>query len=468
MLPVCLLAAAIPLADMSVVNIALPRIVSDLGLGVVEANAVVALHAIAFGVVLVPAGRLGDRIGQRRVMTIGLALFTLGAFASACAPSAWWLIAARTFQGVAAGLLSPQVSGMLQRVFSGQARAAAFGAMGATIAVTIAAGPSLGGLVLGLGGESGWRWLMLLGVLAVVPLLGRRVLPRDVSSGARDHDGTAQVLTVAIALCALLPLVLGPLTRWTLAWLALPVLVAALVRHERQAHRRGANVLLAPSLVRDAGWVRGCVLITFYLAGSTAAPLLVSLHAQVVLGASELWTGLVTLPYALSSGVAAILGGRWVLRHGDRVLRLGCVGFVLPLLVLVAAGLTEPDVGTTGAVVAVALLAVTGFGNGLVISPNQTLTFRDVASDQASNASGWLLTAQRVGGASGAAIVTTVFFLHAPAGRADQLLPEDAGTSAAVLVTCLFGALALLALMVLPARASARESGRSAVHASRP
>lgn len=441
-LMLCLLTAAIPLADMGLMNVALPLVVDDLGLGVGQTKAVLALHAVAFGALLVPGGRLGDRYGQRRLLAIGLTMFVVGALASALAPSAAWLVAGRVSQGAAAGLLSPQVGGLIQRSFSGQARARAFGLMGATIAVATATGPVVGGLLIAaVPGSGSWRVALLIGLLALLPLALMRLLPTGAGQPARDLDPVAVVVMALLALGVLLPLVVGVRSWWSVLFVLLVPATAFLAWWERRYQRSGRLPLLPPALLQDRFWVRGTVLIAFFLAASTALPLLVSLHAQLVLDADALQAGLAMLPYAVCSALGAVVGGRWVLRAGARVIAYGCIAFCLPLTVLLLLGPPGPDTGALRMTGALALLAVAGFGTGAVISPNQVLSYRDVPREFASNASGLLLTAQRIGGASGAAVVTTLFFSH---GRTGTGRGTDSSASLGAILV-----LAVLALAVL-------------------
>jgi MFS family permease len=453
-LMLCLLASAIPLADMGLMNVALPLIVDDLGLGVGQTKAVLALHALAFGALLVPGGRLGDRYGQRRLLAIGLTMFLLGAVASSLAPSAGWLIAARISQGAAAGLLSPQVGGLIQRSFSGQARARAFGLMGATIAVATSVGPVLGGLLIGVvSGSAAWRVAMLIGLLTLLPLALMHLLPSGAGQSARDLDPVAVVVVALLALGVLLPLVVGVRSWWSVLFVLLVPVTAFLAWWERRYQRSGRLPLLPPALLHDRLWVRGTVLIAFFLAASTALPLLVSLHAQLVLDADALQAGLAMLPYAACSALGAVVAGRWVLRAGARVIAYGCVTFCVPLTVLLLIGPPRPHAGGWHLIVVLALLAVAGLGTGAVISPNQSLSYRDVPREFASNASGLLLTAQRIGGASGAAVVTTLFFSHGHTGSG-----RGTDTSGALAAIVVLAALAMLVLVV--SRAAARH-GRS-------
>ncbi|MEW9554022.1 MFS transporter [Nonomuraea sp. NPDC050783] len=184
-LAVCLVAAFMSGLDVSIVNVALPSIREGLGATEDGLQWTLSGYALTFGLLLVPAGRLGDARGRRTLFMWGVVLFTLSSAACGFAWSMQVLIAARLVQGLAAGMLNPQVSGLIQQMFRGHERGRAFGALGATIGVSTAAGPLIGGaLVTAFGPEMGWRWVFLVNLpigLALLPL-AHRLLPRSTPS----------------------------------------------------------------------------------------------------------------------------------------------------------------------------------------------------------------------------------------------------------------------------------------------
>jgi MFS family permease len=159
-LTVSLVASFMTLLDTSIVNLALPSIERDLGASATSAQWVVSGYALAFGLALVPAGRLGDALGRRRMFLIALSAFVATSALSGAAPTARLLIAARLLQSVAGGTLLPQGSGLIQELFGGAERGRAFGFLGATVGLATAAGPVIGGLLLAaFAGPDGWRWV---------------------------------------------------------------------------------------------------------------------------------------------------------------------------------------------------------------------------------------------------------------------------------------------------------------------
>jgi MFS family permease len=214
-------------------------------------------------------------------------------------------------------------------------------------------------------------------------------------------------------------------------WTAALLLILALVHWERRYQRAGHTPLLSAGLVTNRAWVRGCLVIAAFLAASTTFPVMVSLFTQRTLGFSALSAGLVMIPYAIGAAVGSILAGRWVLRFGVRIPTAGLVLFGAGLVIAGLAGMpSEHHVSPLWLI----LLGVLGFGSGVVITPNQTLSYQGVPKSQASNASGLLLTAQRLGSAFGTALATSLLF--APdRGMAAVLILLTGFTVLAVILT---------------------------------
>src|SRR6476661_6911138 len=157
-LAVCQLALFATLIDVSVTNVALPSIGRATDASSSQLQWIVTGYVLSFGLVPVLAGRLGDDRGRRRMFIIGVAGFVVTSAVVGVAPDPTLIIAARVAQGLFGGLINPQVSGIVQQLFSGAERGKAFGAIGAMVGTATAVGPLVGGLLIGLGGEQlGWR-----------------------------------------------------------------------------------------------------------------------------------------------------------------------------------------------------------------------------------------------------------------------------------------------------------------------
>lgn len=211
---VCVAGGFTTLIDQSVLNTAIPALRESLHAQPAHLQWIVAGYSLAFGLALIPGGRLGDVRGRKWFFVGGLALFTLVSLLSATATEPWVLIAARLLQGAGAGLVNSQMIGTLQDVFQGQLRARALGMYAVTGGLAFALGPPIGGAVLAaVGPEQGWRLTFLLNVpfgLATL-LLAVRHLPRPRPSARHaDLDLVGLLLVAALTLVLMLPFVQPP------------------------------------------------------------------------------------------------------------------------------------------------------------------------------------------------------------------------------------------------------------------
>lgn len=405
------------LLDVSIVNVALPSIRKGLHTPESDLQWVVSGYALAFGLFLIPSGRLGDARGRRAVFMVGLALFTLASAACGAAQSSMWLVIARLLQGVAGGLISPQISALIQQMFSGNERGRAFGMFGTVVGISTAVGPLLGGLLIQAAGpEEGWRWVFYVNLPlgAVCLALARRLLPDTPTASRvrlRDLDPLGEFLLGAGVLALLLPFVQSQQWHGAQKWLLLPVallLLAAFTGWESRCSGRGIQPVLNMALFRVRSYWLGCLLILLYFAGFTSIFFISTLYLQSGLHYTALLAGLAITPFALGSGATAALGGRLVSRFGRPLIAIGLTMVAVGLGGTALAVHMVPGRGAGWAMAGPLLLA--GLGSGLVIAPNQTLTLSEVPVSMGGSAGGTLQTGQRVGSAVGIAAVGSVFF----------------------------------------------------------
>ncbi|MEU1841928.1 MFS transporter [Micromonospora chersina] len=423
-LGVGLVAAFMTLLDVSIVNVAVPSIDRAIHATPSDLQWVLSGYALTFGLVLVPAGRFGDARGRRTAFVVGVALFTVTSALAGLARSPEWLIAARLVQGAAAGIVNPQVSGMIQQLFRGADRGRAFGLLGATIGISTAVGPLLGGLLIELGGqEHGWRWVFFVnipvGILAVV--LGWRLIPaRPAGQPDRHRLDPVGVLLLGLGVTlVLLPLVQREQWRGAGKWALIPVgllLLAGFALWERW-YAQHRPPLFDLRLFRLRSYTLGSLIGLVYFAGFTAIFFIFTLYIQVGLGYSALAAGLAITPFALGAAAASALGGRVVTRYGRPLVAAGLLVVVLGLLATVWVLRDSPHRSVPLLTAVPFLLA--GLGSGLVIAPNQTLTLSEVPVPQAGSGAGMLQTGQRIGSAAGIAGVGALFFSSLADSRGD-------------------------------------------------
>lgn len=415
---VCIAVGALTILDLSGVNVALPSIQSSLHADSTQLQLIVAGYTLAFGLALVPAGRLGDIHSRRTFFIIGLSGFVAASALCAVAPNETWLTVTRLIQGLAAGVQMPQVLGMNQQLFQGEERGRAFGVFGAMIGVATALGPTVGGVVIGLGGEqNGWRYLFALNVplgIAAI-LLALHLLPKnqDHQEGNRQLDPVGIILLGVAIFFFMLPFLLttGGASDSAIRWLFLLGFVAGGVAFgfwERSYRRRGKSPIVHFELFRARSFRNGILIASVYFAGMPAAFLITTLFLQEGLKRSPLLAGLVVVPFAVGSGVAAVIGGRLVHRLGRALVVVGIVIVIVGMALVLVAVLVAPP-ATVEWFMAAAML-VAGAGGGLVISPNQTLTLADVPVTEGSAAGSMTQLGQRLGTSVGVSAVTAAFF----------------------------------------------------------
>jgi EmrB/QacA subfamily drug resistance transporter len=427
----CVLALFATLLDVSIVNVALPSIGRGTGAGPAELQWVVSGYALAFGMVPIIGGRLGDDRGRKQMLLLGIAAFTVTSAMVGFAPVAGVLIAGRVLQGLAGGLVNPQVSGVVQQLFPLSERGRAFGAIGTVVGVATAAGPVVGGLIIAFGGETfGWRLCFLvnlpIGILAFT--LCRAWLPSRPRTGAVRALDVPGVVLLAIGVFGLLfPAVQFDADRDArLALLLIPALgvLGAFVAWERGPARRRGHPLIDVGLFKVRSYAGGVALALLFFCAYTGTPLVLALFLQEGLGFSALHSGLVASAYAAGATLAAPAAGRLLPRFGQRVLVAGIAFFTVGvaaagLVVWRTAGSVPP--ATIGLLLAGPLL-LAGLGGGSVITPNQALSLAEVDVRGGSTAGGTLQTSQRVGNAIGAAVISAVFYAVAsgapPSGAA--------------------------------------------------
>jgi MFS family permease len=472
---VCLVAAFMTLLDVSIVNVALPSIRTGLNASQTQLQWIVSGYALAFGLVLVPSGRLGDVRGRRPVFVASLVLFTLASAGCGLAPTAAWLVAARLAQGVAGGILNPQVSGFVQELFQGPERGRAFGFQGAIIGISTAIGPLAGGTLINMfGTEHGWRAVFFvnvpIGLVAIV--LAQRLLPRPSDERHRESlDPVGVLLLGAGVLLVLLPLVelgssgsggsgsggssssgssssgsngLSAAWRWPMLGAAV-VLLVGFVLWERRFARTGRAPMIDLTLFRRLSYAFGVAVGLVYFAGFTAIFFVFALYLQSGLGYGALESGLAITPFAAGSAIAAFAAGRVVNRFG-RPLVAGGLAVVAIGLAVTAYVVHRQGGRDVGLATALPLL-VAGLGSGAVISPNVTLTLSEVPVRQAGAAGGVLQTFQRIGAAVGIAAVGTIFFSRlASSAQTGHGRPDWTGSLVLAFSLC---AIAVTAAMVV-------------------
>ena len=411
--------ASLTILDLAKINVAIPAISDDLGAGATEVQLLVAGFVLAFGLLLVPSGRIGDLYSRRGMFLAGLTLFTLSSLVGALSMTIELLIASRIAQGFAAGLLMPQVLGLIQQLFLGKERGKAFGVFGAVIGLSTAFGPTLGGFLVGVGGASlGWHllfWMNVpLGVAAFV--FAVRLLPKkqDVPDYVvKDFDIVGTALLGVTVFSLMLPFVLTTGTeiddpaRWW--WLVVAVAGGfGFWAWEKGYLERGRVAIIDFALFRVSSFRNGVAISSFYFAALPATFIAQTLWLQNGLGFSPVVAGMVTIPFALLSALSSWRSGLIVHRYGRILVVGGLVLVITGFSSVLLLGYIVPAEYMAWAVAAA--MAVAGFGGGAVISPNQTLMLEDIPVREGGLAGSIAQVGQRIGTAMGLAAVLSALF----------------------------------------------------------
>ena len=432
LLPTLLIPAFITLLAVSSVNVILPAVSHSLSSGTAGLQLVVSGYALVFGVALVPAGRAGDVMGRGRLFVIGMLLFGVGSLASGLAPDVVTLNLARVVMGVGSGLLNPQVTGMIQQYYSGEARGRAFGLFGAVIGVSVALGPVLSGGFIGwLGDDWGWRASFLINVPLTLAGIwaARRYLPASAwyrgsgteqadraeaigaaRRGGVDLDPVGMGLLAVGTLLIMIPFMEASAGTWIWGLEAAGIgVIGAWVAWEKRYRARGDAPMVDLSLLAIPSFAYGSLAIAVYFLGYTSVWIIVAQYVQAGLGSTALASGLIGVPAALAGSIAAAVAGRRVIRVG-RVMVLG--GMVLGMAGLLGSiGIMHMHARAGWSPWWLTLtLLVLGVGQGLVVSPNQALSLADVPLEYAGAAGGILQTGERIGVSIGIAVITGLTF----------------------------------------------------------
>jgi EmrB/QacA subfamily drug resistance transporter len=450
-LAIVLIADVMDLVDGTIVNVAAPSIRGDLGGGDSAMQWLVAAYGLAFAVLLITGGRLGDLLGRRRLFIAGIVAFTTSSVLCAVAPSIGVLIALRGLQGASGALLIPQGFGMLKEVFPSDQLTKAFAAFGPVMGLSAVIAPILGGALIDadlLG--SGWRAIFLVNApLGVAGLIGAlRVMPRTAGAPGTRLDPGGAVIASAAAFALIYPLVQGRELGWP-AWsfvlLAAGIAGFGLFAAYERRHRERA--LIAPSLLANRAFTSGIVVAVCFFAGMIGLNLVISLFCQVGEHFSPLRTGLTLAPFAVGVAFTAPASYPVAQRFGRASIQAGFALMGAGLVVLAA--MVHGAGGDVTAWTLVPGELVAGMGMGLSLPPLFDFILAGVADREVGSASGVLNAIQQLGASLGIAVLATVFFAHL-----DSAPPFRAMASTTLLTLVPLG-LAFLAAFRLPQRARA-------------
>ena len=414
-LPVLMCGTFVIVLDFFIVNVALPSVQTQLNASSSAVEWVVAGYGLTFAVLLIAAGRLGDRYGRRRVFCIGLGLFALASALCGLAPTAAVLVAARLAQGIGGALIAPNVLSVIGVTYPGPARVRAITVYGIVMGLDAATGQLIGGILiaanpLGLG----WRAVFLINVPVCIAALtcAPRFVAESRAAQASSLDVRGMALVTAALTALVLPLVEGTQLHWpawTWASLALsPILLVLFVGSQLRSARRGGTPLLDPKVFRQRALAAGLVTQLAFWCGQASFFLVLALYLQQGRGLDALHAGLTFSILAVAYLAASLRAPALTLRLGRDLIAAGALTLAAgegALLLTVALSGSSAPVGwlTPG-------LLLVGAGMGLGITPLTTTVMAHADPQQAGAVAGALSTMQQVGNSLGVAITGVIFF----------------------------------------------------------
>src|SRR5215468_2863911 len=414
-LTILLLAAFMNLLDVSIVNIAIPSIQRNLHASYADVQWALAGYTLAYALVLISGGRLGDIFGRKRLFLIGVIGFTIMSALCGAAQSPGMLIACRVAQGAMGAIMVPQVLAVIQIIFPPAERIKALAGFGVTAGLGAVSGPLLGGLLIqhnlfGLG----WRPIFLINVpVGIIAVIASAMLVRESRAPRPPRLDPVGVALVSAALLLLLyPLVQGRQLGWpgwTFVSMAASAPVFALfVWWEQVKTRRDGSPLVPLRLFGHREFSVGMAIAMTFFLGIASFGLVLTLFLQLGLGFTPLHAGVTFLPFSLGILVSSGAAARLAPRFGRGVTMAGALIMAGSMTGLIAA-VHHYGAGVTTWELVPGLVAA-GLGLGAVIAPLADIVLDRVPHQDAGSASGVFNTGLQLGNSIGIAVIGVIFF----------------------------------------------------------
>ncbi|GAA5057876.1 MFS transporter [Nocardia callitridis] len=390
-LATCCLSLLIVSMDSTIVNVAIPAIRGDLDAPMSRLQWIIDIYTLTLASLMMLSGAAADRIGRRHVFRIGLATFAVGSLLCSLAPTVETLIGARFLQAIGGCMLNPVAMSIITQVFTGRVeRARAIGVWGAVVGISMALGPTVGGVLID---AFGWRavfWINL-PICAVALILTTFFVPESKSSTVRGVDPIGQALAIGVLFAAVFGLVEGQPILFAPAVIGLVIFV----RYES----RRVDPFIDPRFFRSVPFASATVIAVFAFTALGAFLFTCSLYLQNVRHYSAVHTGLLYLAMAGAMMIFSPLSGRLIGRYGTK-LPLVAAGVLLSGAALLLTRL-GPDTPVWQLVVT---FAIFGMGFGLVNAPITNSAVNGMPQERTGAASALASTSRQVGVSIGVAL----------------------------------------------------------------
>jgi EmrB/QacA subfamily drug resistance transporter len=403
-LAICCMSLLIVGLDNTIINVALPSIGRQLHASVSGLQWTVDAYTLVLASLLMLSGSMADRFGRARVFKTGLTLFTLGSLLCSLAPTLGFLIAFRMMQAVGGSMLNPVAMSIIRNVFTdARERAQAIGLWGATVGISLALGPVVGGALVQSAGWPSVFWINIpVGIVAFV--LTMRFVPESRAPRARRIDPVGQGLVIVLLASLTYGIIEAPSAGWLSAQsLGLFALAAVALGSLIAYEPRRVDPLLELRFFRSIPFSSASAIAVSAFAGLAGLLFLNTLYLQEVRGLSPLDAGLYTLPIAVMTLIFSPLSGRLVGGGHSRVpLVVGGLGVLAGGALLTQIGRTTPLISLLPAYI------VFGIGFGMVNAPITATAVIGMPPEQAGVAAAVASTSRQVGQTLGVAVVGAI------------------------------------------------------------
>jgi len=407
------------LLDATIVNIALPHIMDTFDTGISSAEWVINAYVLAFAVLVITGGKVGDLYGRKLMFLSGIAVFTLASLLCGLAPNINLLIGARVLQAIGGAMMMPATLSLLNVAFGESGRGMALGIWGAVAGIASALGPVIGGALVD---AYSWRLIFLInipvGILAFIAAIF--IISESKDPRAEKRIDAFGILTISAALfCLTFALVEGQKYGWD-SGLIVGLFIASFVSFIVfiLVERKITAPLIRLQLFRNPTFSAGNTVGLILMLGLLSILFLLVLYLQIVLGFSAIKTGVILLPMPgvimivapLSGRLSDKIGSRWLIFFGMLLVALG---------IYLMSNLTA-DMGWQRLMLP---LSVCGLGMGLTMAPMTAAVMASAPIGQSGEAAGVLTTMRQVGSVLGISVIGAVLQNQLVTNLSEALVP---------------------------------------------
>ncbi len=420
------LGLAIVIIDGTIVNVAIPSIQREFNAAFKDLEWVNSVYSLIFAAFIITWGRIGDQVGRKRIFIAGVTVFVIGSLLAGASRSIGQLIAARTVQGFGAAMTSPSTLSIVSGTFTGRARGIAFGVWGAVAGAAAALGPLLGGW---LTTNATWRWAFYINLpIGLIAIIGSLLVIRESREGrGKLSFDVPGIILVVLGIGAIVfglieggsygwwnvkqPFTLAGWT-WPLKTLSITpvsfaigaVLMTLFVLWELRMQRRGGEPLFDFTLMRYRSFRFGLTTVAIVALGEFGLVFVLSIFLQTVLGLTAFQTGLVLLPFALTTLFVAPTAGILSARFGPKW--VVTAGMLIEAIAIFTLSRVISPTASLGALIPI--LVVYGIGVGLAIAQLTSVVLSEVPFQRLGAGSGANNTIRQIGAAMGIAVIGAV------------------------------------------------------------